>query len=979
MNRTRRSLRSMLAVAGALLLPLGGCGRDSGPTTPAPSAPSPSNPVPGARVVAGRVLTSNGQPMRGVVVSLEPVRDGVPTSARRAWKLSLESGERGMPLADDVRVTVSNEEGGFGFAAVTPGDYSCSGRTSHHLAATRSVSIEAATAETTIVILQLTPAGTFSGRAQLESATSHSGTVIYVPGTSYVAVADPSGEYVLRDVPLGNWSLTAMHAGYLDATMQGALASAGDSVRLADVTLRRNRNIPPVASAGVACGPGCNACRPVQFTAASSSDPDGTIVLWEWDFEDDGTQDYSSALSGTTSHVYAVGPGTYRARLTVTDNSGDIGVAVRSITLGANSPPQATATLQCSPGGRCKTGVPVTLSATGVGDSDGTVMNFAWDFENNGTFDVTLGAPGTVTHTYPAAGSYVARLRVTDDCGATFSDTASVNVANNLPPVAVLTASCGGLDSCETGTNVQFFSTGSSDPDGTIALWTWDFQDDGIPDLTTSGSASYSYMFPGKYDARVTVTDNNGATATKVVSVAVRLRTTPAIPVDTAFVSATTGSPSGLGTRQSPLNTIALGIAALAPLGSRIVMVAEGTYPSGALLPSNVTLRGGLSPQSWSRVAGSYSVLQPGSGGSLAQGAVTTAISGFEFRSAPAGAPGTSAIALRILNSGASLRFTDCRFVAGPGAAGAAGIPRSAGAAGLPGVGGTPGCIDCATGGSGGAGAGGPRPGGAGGAGGVNANGVKGINGFGFLFGPWGAGGPGGPAAPDCGIAGTAGEPGTTGLYGAGGTNGGIGASTGTGTVIGGNWVSLQGTDGLAGAQGNGGGGGGGGGGSFQNGAVCTADGGAGGGGGGGGGFGGHGGRPGTGGGASIAVLLDGSSPQFFSCEFVTSTGGAGGAGAPGGLGGAPGLGGAGGAAIGEGGAGGAGGLGGRGGAGGGGAGGPGGPSWCVFRFGASSPLLTACLFTPGSGGSGGAPGPRGDGVGVAAPGLTGTSGTVTP
>ena len=69
-------------------------------------------------MVAGRVIGSNGRPIPAVVVSLEPVREGVPASARRAWWLALRSGAPLAPLADEVRVTVSDSDGGFGFAAV---------------------------------------------------------------------------------------------------------------------------------------------------------------------------------------------------------------------------------------------------------------------------------------------------------------------------------------------------------------------------------------------------------------------------------------------------------------------------------------------------------------------------------------------------------------------------------------------------------------------------------------------------------------------------------------------------------------------------------------------------------------------------------------------------------------------------------------------------------------------------------------------
>jgi len=52
-----------------------------------------------------------------------------------------------------------------------------------------------------------------------------------------------------------------------------------------------------------------------QFTDASS-DPDGDVVRWQWDFGDGSTSDQAEPL-----HVYP-GPGTYEVTLVVTDEDG---------------------------------------------------------------------------------------------------------------------------------------------------------------------------------------------------------------------------------------------------------------------------------------------------------------------------------------------------------------------------------------------------------------------------------------------------------------------------------------------------------------------------------------------------------------------------------------------------------------------------------------------------------------------------------
>jgi PKD repeat protein len=63
----------------------------------------------------------------------------------------------------------------------------------------------------------------------------------------------------------------------------------------------------------------------VTFSAEESTDPDGKIVRWQWDFENDGTYDWSSTTSGTVTHEYAAGE--YTAKLLVTDDDGKSAIA----------------------------------------------------------------------------------------------------------------------------------------------------------------------------------------------------------------------------------------------------------------------------------------------------------------------------------------------------------------------------------------------------------------------------------------------------------------------------------------------------------------------------------------------------------------------------------------------------------------------------------------------------------------------------
>ncbi|MCS7313765.1 MAG: PKD domain-containing protein, partial [Acidobacteria bacterium] len=101
---------------------------------------------------------------------------------------------------------------------------------------------------------------------------------------------------------------------------QGASSSTSQQV-----TVRRP-NQPPVASftfTPASPNPGDT----VTFDASASFDPDGTIVLYTWDFGDTGT-----GFGKITTHAYTAA-GNYTVRLTVRDNLGSIATAERLITV----------------------------------------------------------------------------------------------------------------------------------------------------------------------------------------------------------------------------------------------------------------------------------------------------------------------------------------------------------------------------------------------------------------------------------------------------------------------------------------------------------------------------------------------------------------------------------------------------------------------------------------------------------------------
>ena len=98
-------------------------------------------------------------------------------------------------------------------------------------------------------------------------------------------------------------------------------------------------------------------------------------------------------------------------------------------------------------------------------DPDGFLTNWSWDFDD--TFTSTLQNP---VHDFGGAGTFNVTLTVTDNDGAQDNITIPVVVsAANVPPTASFTHVTSGLE-------VTFTDT-STDPDGTVTAWSWDFGD----------------------------------------------------------------------------------------------------------------------------------------------------------------------------------------------------------------------------------------------------------------------------------------------------------------------------------------------------------------------------------------------------------------------------------------------------------------------------------------------------------------------
>ncbi|MGQ9733504.1 MAG: PKD domain-containing protein [Candidatus Bipolaricaulia bacterium] len=236
-------------------------------------------------------------------------------------------------------------------------------------------------------------------------------------------------EWSLEELAVGaSWtaSFEVSYAPAVEGRNLLEVDSAPGSVSFTDFRHRRQELELPVLTVTVR---GPNRKPSVEFTFTPkeptdldmisfedrSSDPDGEIVAWIWDFGD-GT----SSSEQNPQHRYADN-GVYLVKLTVQDNEGAEESKEQEIRV-RNVDPLPSFTY--SPERICA-GQKVAFDASGSVDPDGEIVRYEWDLDG----DLIFEAEGKlVERAYDRAGTYRVTLRVTDNDGASATVVREVSV-----------------------------------------------------------------------------------------------------------------------------------------------------------------------------------------------------------------------------------------------------------------------------------------------------------------------------------------------------------------------------------------------------------------------------------------------------------------------------------------------------------------------------------------------------------------------
>jgi PKD repeat protein len=212
---------------------------------------------------------------------------------------------------------------------------------------------------------------------------------------------------------MGHTQASYSEAGFLSHILAGIKITAGVLSSSACGVTGTNAN-PSVTAQRNPTG-NVTTGTSVAFSA-TGTDPDSDPLTYSWNFGDGSP----NSTERNPSHTYTTA-GSYTATVTVSDGKGGTGSTTLTVVVTqANRNP--TVTVSRNPAGSVDPGTAIAFTANAA-DADGDTLTYAWDFGDSGT-----SSAQNPTHTYASAGTYTAKVTVSDGKGGSGTDAVSVTV-----------------------------------------------------------------------------------------------------------------------------------------------------------------------------------------------------------------------------------------------------------------------------------------------------------------------------------------------------------------------------------------------------------------------------------------------------------------------------------------------------------------------------------------------------------------------
>ena len=234
----RKSISYLVTIISTVLIVYGlfSCNMDVGVKTP-------ENETKATGKITGKVMYSNveGDAHNGIILTLDKTDGLVTQNVMNVMQGRVQTVDIFQNGDSNARVIVANNvtssNGSYTFENLAEGTYTVYAASSYSAEKAVCTNVVVRAAETSVAdILRLTATGSITGRITLDNGTSgNTGFLVFVAGTSYMAMTDDAGNYTITGVPAGNgYQVVATKNGVIHNLSSNVTVTANGSAALAD-------------------------------------------------------------------------------------------------------------------------------------------------------------------------------------------------------------------------------------------------------------------------------------------------------------------------------------------------------------------------------------------------------------------------------------------------------------------------------------------------------------------------------------------------------------------------------------------------------------------------------------------------------------------------------------------------------------------------------------------------------------------------
>lgn len=243
----------------------------------------------------------------------------------------------------------------------------------------------------------------------------------------------------------------------------------------------------------------------VQFDASQLITGDTKIKTLDWDFDEDGVYDVSGKDQLRPQHTFQ-SIGTFRVHLRMVDSNNVVQNYYREIEITKGDQPLISAVIDATPGLTGTAPFAIRFDGGNSQSIKGKIISYEWDFGDGSG----LQSGRSVSHTFNRPGNYQVKLTVKDDIDKEVTSSVNVEIkgASAFPEAKIKTDIAPNEDGQIKGEipfKVTFDASGSSDEDGDIVDYEWDFGDQ---KSGTGAKVTHTFEAAGAYSVSLTVKDS---------------------------------------------------------------------------------------------------------------------------------------------------------------------------------------------------------------------------------------------------------------------------------------------------------------------------------------------------------------------------------------------------------------------------------------------------------------------------------------